>query len=207
MQEKIRENDTPGEAPQSASMTPDIDCVPKILPKNRFDKVVIGFFSTVCFVSFILLTVIIGAATFVRYVLEGDLYGYEEVVKLLSFWLYFAGAAWGAFNRSHISADLVQSCVPEGAIKRFLVFLKDLITVAVSLLFVWYGYDFFMFGLLGPLGTGVAVPKTTIWRIPLWASYLAIFTGLVFMAYYFAAALIESATNMLRGGRGNEPAE
>ena len=201
MPEKIRENDESGETPLSASMTPENDCAPKILPHNPFDKIVVGFFSTVCFVSFILLTVIIGAATFVRYVLEGDLYGYEEVVKLLSFWLYFAGAAWGAYNRSHVSADLVQSFVPEGRVKRFLVFLKDLITVAVSLLFVWYGYDFFMFGLLGPRGTGVAVPKTTIWRIPLWTSYLAIFTGLVFMAYYFAVALIESASDMLRGGR------
>ena len=91
--------------------------------------------------------------------------------------------------------------------KRFLVFLKDLITVAVSLLFVWYGYDFFMFGLLGPRGTGVAVPKTTIWRIPLWTSYLAIFTGLVFMAYYFAVALVESASDMLRGGRPKERTE
>jgi len=45
----------------------------------------------------------------------------------------------------------------------------------------------------------VAVPKTTIWRIPLWVSYLAIFTGLVFMGYYFATDLIKSAIDLVRG--------
>ena len=200
MPEKIRENDATGEEPLSASMTPDNDCAPKILPHNPFDTIVVGFFSTVCFVSFILLTVIIGTATFVRYVLEGDLYGYEEVVKLLSFWLYFAGAAWGAYNRSHVSADLVQSFVPEGRVKRFLVFLKDLVTVAVRLLFVWYGYGFFMFGFMGPLGTGIALPRTTIWQIPLWTSYLAIFLGLIFMLFYFTRDLLMSTKALITGG-------
>ncbi len=175
------------------------DFVLPVQPRNFFDKIAIGFFSSVCFISFILLTLIICAATFFRYIVQGDLYGYEEWVKLLAFWLYFSGAAWGAYNGSHVSADLVQSYVPEGFLKRFLVFLRHLVTTAVTLLFIYYGYEFFMFGFLGPLGTGVAVPKTTIWRIPLWASYLAIFTGLVFMGYYFATDLVKSAMDLVRG--------
>ena len=130
--------------------------------------------------------------TFVRYVLKGDLYGYEEWVKLLAFWLYFMGAAIGAYNRTHVSADLVHAYLPPGIIKKSMIFLKDLVTVVVTLLFVWYGYDFFMFGFMGPLGTGIAIPKTTIWRISLWTSYLAVFSGLIFMALYFTRDLVLS---------------
>jgi len=168
-------------------------------PKTLFDRIVITTFSSVTFGMSFLLTILIGAATFVRYVLKGDLYGYEEWVKLFAFWLYFSGAAIGAFNGTHVSADLVQSYVPDGHVKRFLIFLKNLVTVGVTLLFVWYGYDFFMFGFRGPLGTGIALPMTTIWRIPLWTSYLAITLGLFFMAWYFGVALLQSAKALLKG--------
>ena len=169
-------------------------------PRNLFDKVVVNGFSAVTLIMSVLLTILIAMATFVRYVIQGDLYGYEEWVKLFAFWLYFSGAAIGAFNRTHVSADLVQSYVPEGALKRLMVFAKDLITVSVTLLFVWYGYGFFMFGFMGPLGTGIALPRTTIWQIPLWTSYLAIFLGLIFMAFYFTRDLLKSTKALLTGG-------
>ena len=158
-----------------------------------------GFFSLVCFSMSVLLTVLISAATLMRYVFQTDLYGYEEWVKLFAFWLYFCGAGYGAYNKSHVSADLVTAYIPEGAFKRFLVFLKDLVTFGVTCLFLYYGYDFFMFGFRGPLGTGIALPMTTVWRIPLWTSYLAIFTGLFFMVWYFGVAMLQSAKALLKG--------
>ncbi|HOO62835.1 MAG TPA: TRAP transporter small permease, partial [Synergistaceae bacterium] len=81
----------------------EMEPVPAKVPKNLFDKIVIRSFSLVCFSTSIILAVLISAATFVRYVLHGDLYGYEEWVKLFAFWLYFSGAAIGAFNGTHVS--------------------------------------------------------------------------------------------------------
>lgn len=161
-------------------------------PKNLFDRIAINAFSIVCVFSTVALTLIICVATFFRYVVKGDLYGYEEWVKILAFWLYFLGAAMGSYNRTHVSADLVNAYCPDGKFKLFLVFLRNLVTVGVSLLFAWYGYEFFMFGFAGPLGTGIAIPKTTVWRISLWVGYLSVFMGLVFMAIYFTRDLIHS---------------
>lgn len=169
------------------------------MPKNFFDKIVINLFSIVCFTATALLTIIICAAAFFRYILNGDLTGYEEWVKIFAFWLYFAAAAIGAYNRTHVSADLVQAYVPNGRFKDFLVFLKNLITVGVSLLFTWYGYEFFMFGFMGPLGTGIALPTTNVWRISLWVGYLPVFLGLIFMTYYFTRDLIISTRTLLLG--------
>jgi TRAP-type C4-dicarboxylate transport system permease small subunit len=169
-------------------------------PKNIFDKTVVFSFSFITFTMSLVLTTLIVIATVLRYVLEVDLYGYEEWVKLFAFWLYFSGAALGAFNGTHVSADLVQSYIPNGKLKNFFVFLKDLVTVVVSGLFVWYGYEFFWFGFRGPLGTGVALPMTTAWRIPFWTSYLAVFIGLIFMFWYFARDLCKSTRKLLVGG-------
>lgn len=170
-------------------------------PKNFFDKIVINCFSFISFSATILLTVIICAAAFFRYILEGDLNGYEEWIKIFAFWLYFTAAAIGAYNRTHVSADLVQAYVPRGRLKNFLVFLKHLITVGVCLLFTYYGYEFFMFGFMGPLGTGIAIPTTTVWRISLWTGYLAVFLGLIFMSYYFTRDLLLSTRTLLLGRR------
>lgn len=167
-------------------------------PKNLFDRIAINGFSVACFFSTVALTLIICAATFFRYVVKGDLYGYEEWVKILAFWLYFLGAAIGSYNRTHVSADLVNAYLPEGKVKEALAFLKNLVTVGVSLLFAWYGYEFFMFGFQGPLGTGIAIPKTTVWRISLWVGYLSVFIGLVFMAIYFTRDLIQSMRILFR---------
>lgn len=167
-------------------------------PKNLFDRIAINGFSIVCFSSTVALTLIICVATIFRYIVKGDLYGYEEWVRILAFWLYFLGAAIGAYNRTHVSADLVSAYLPEGKFKDFLTFLKNLITVGVSLLFAWYGYEFFMFGFQGPLGTGIAIPKTTVWRISLWVGYLSVFIGLVFMAIYFIRDLIHSMRILFR---------
>lgn len=102
---------------------------------NPFDKVVIRSFAIICFVMAMLLALIISAATIMRYVLEMDLYGYEEWIKIFAFWLYFMGAGYGAFAGSHVSADLVQSYVREGTLKRLLLFVKTVVTLGVTLLF------------------------------------------------------------------------
>jgi TRAP-type C4-dicarboxylate transport system permease small subunit len=179
--------------------SPGGDCTGIIFhPKNGFDRFVVTGFSLICFSMSVILTLVICAATVSRYVFQGDLYGYEEWVKLFAFWLYFSGAAIGAHNRTHVSADLVQAYCPSGKLKDTLVFIRGLVTVSVSLLFAWYGYKFFMFGFAGPLGTGVAIPKTTIWRIPMWVGYLSVFIGVSFMAYYFARDFLLSARALFR---------
>ncbi len=166
--------------------------------KNWFDRITIGSFSTICFTMSILLTLIICTVTFFRYIIQGDLYGYEEWVKLFAFWLYFSGAAVGAYNRTHVSADLVNAYLRKGFLKNFIIFLKNVVTVGVCLLFTWYGYKFFIFGYLGPLGTGIAIPKTTVWRIGFWVGYLPVFLGLAFMSFYFIRDLIFSIRTLFR---------
>ncbi|MDO5115733.1 MAG: TRAP transporter small permease subunit [Synergistaceae bacterium] len=170
-------------------------------PKCIFDKITVSFYSIICFTMSILLTVIISAATIMRYILEMDLYGYEEWIKIFAFWLYFMGAGYGAFAGTHVSADLVQSYVKEGVLKRFLIFTKTVVTLGVTLLFTKYGWDYLIFGFLGPLGTGVALPRTVAWRIPLWTAYLPIFIGLASMSYYFMWDMIRAGQALFSGGK------
>ena len=88
----------------------------------------------------------------------------------------------------------------EGVFKNALKLIKDGVTFGISLLFTWYGYEFFMIGFMGPLGTGIALPTTPVWRIPMWVSYAAIFLGLTLMSAYFGRNLVRDIRIMFFGG-------
>lgn len=168
--------------------------------RNPFDRIIVGVFSVVIALGSLALTCIIAGAAAARYVFKSNFYGYEEIAVLVAFWLYFAGAAYGAYNNTHVSADVVDAYFPESKTKRLLTFVRCLITVSVCGLFTYYGYDFFKFGFVGPLGNFQFQPTSMVWRIPLWTSYSAIFVGLIFMEVYFIRNLILSAKALFGGG-------
>ena len=191
-------------------------------PKCLFDKLSTKFFGVVMVFCSIALSTVITAAAFVRYIVRGDLFGYEEWVKLLAFWLYFMGGAYGAYNNTHVSADLIDAYV-KGKPRLILTFIRQLITSAMSLVFVYFGYYFFMYGLLGPLAKDIltvgwngtdltftsidflnvrAIARTTVWQIPLWTSYVAIFLGLIFMAIFFSRRCINTGIALIKGEGG-----
>ncbi|MCL1941508.1 MAG: TRAP transporter small permease [Synergistaceae bacterium] len=214
-------------------------------PKGLFDKITIGSFEAGMVFCSLALSIIIVAAAFMRYVVRGDLYGYEEWVKLLAFWLYFLGGAYGAYNDTHVSADLIDSYLPQGMTRHIMIFIRQLITSAMSLVFTYFGYFFFMYGLLGPIskevlrvgwgasglafnwngvslvcsqidilnGSGLtfniinlwttkAIARTTVWQIPLWTSYAAIFLGLIFMSIFFTRRCIHTGIALFKGEGG-----
>jgi len=170
-------------------------------PTNLLDKITVNFYSVICFTMSMLLMLVISAATMTRYVLQIDLYGFEEWIKIFAFWLYFMGAGFGAYAGTHVSADLVQSYLKDGTFKRLLIFIRTVITLGVTLLFTWYGWDFFWFGFRGPLGTGIAIPKTVAWRIPMWTAYISIFIGLLSMSWYFGRDMIRAGKDLITGGK------
>jgi TRAP-type C4-dicarboxylate transport system permease small subunit len=169
-----------------------------ITPANIFDKVAIFFFSLVLVLGTLALTAVLTGATAARYLFHVNFYGFDEIAVLLAFWLYFAGSAYGAFNRTHITVSVVDSYVKEGRFKRVLMFLRHLCTVIACGFFTYYAYRAFEFQLLGPLGDFRFQAMTQIWRIPLWVSFLAILVGFVFMQIYFTRDLILSVKELFR---------
>jgi TRAP-type C4-dicarboxylate transport system permease small subunit len=160
--------------------------------KNKFDKIVIGFFSLVLVIGTIAITGVLTWATVSRYVFKRNFMGFEEIAILIACWLYFAGAAYAAYNNTHIAVSVVDSYLKDSMTKRILIFIRWLITAAVCGLFTYYAYDFFMFNFLGPLGDFRFQPTTQLWRIPMWASVLAVFVGFVFMEIYFIRNMVLS---------------
>ena len=54
-----------------------------------------------------IITLLVFVEVVLRYVLGSPLFGVEELICLIAMWLYFIGASYGAYERSHIKAELI----------------------------------------------------------------------------------------------------
>jgi TRAP-type C4-dicarboxylate transport system permease small subunit len=167
--------------------------------KNLFDRIAVGAFSVILVVNSIVMTLIITGAALSRYIFKVNFMGYDEIIVLIAFWLYFMGAAYGAYNNSHVTADVVDAYFPDCFARRVLRVLRWVAACVACGLFVYYGFEYFMFSFAGPLGNYTFKPTSMIWRIPLWTSHAGIFTGLIFMEVYFLRNLFLSAVALKRG--------
>jgi TRAP-type C4-dicarboxylate transport system permease small subunit len=175
--------------------------MPEQAGKNILDKLAERVFGAILAVFSLLITLIITGAASARYLFKVNFVGYDEFVVLLAFWFYFIGAAYGAYNNTHVTADVVDAYFPEGPAKRVLTCVRWLVTSLACGLFVYYGFNYFKFSFLGPLGNFQFQPKSMTWRIPHWIAHAGIFSGLIFMELYFIRNFFRSVGALHRGDK------
>ncbi|MDR1021512.1 MAG: TRAP transporter small permease [Synergistaceae bacterium] len=175
--------------------------MPEQAKKHTLDILAEKVFGSILVVFSLLITLIITGAALARYVFKFNFVGYDEFVVILAFWFYFTGAAYGAYNNSHVSADLVDAYAPEGTGKRVLHVARWFLTSAACGLFVYYGFNYIKFSFMGPLGNFQFQPKSMTWRIPHWVAHAGIFFGLILMEVYFLRNLAQSVKALYRGDK------
>lgn len=152
---------------------------------RRFVRALVRIKTIIVVIALPILPITFFLVVLFRYVLESDLFAYEEWLLPICFWLYFLGSALGTYDDVHINADLL------GAVSnspKFLWLRKIAITIIelVIVLFVLY----WAYLMLGDEIASYPGWKTTIaLKIPFFIPRLGIFVGLFFMAFYSALSL------------------
>jgi TRAP-type C4-dicarboxylate transport system permease small subunit len=95
--------------------------------------------ATVAFVAVI--TVVVSAGVFWRYVLNDALSWSEEVAKFAMVWLAFVGAPLALAQGGHVAIEALQRLLP-GRARHLLAGLVMGIVTAVLVVFVWRGTTF-----------------------------------------------------------------
>lgn len=117
-----------------------------------------------------------------RYVMETDLFAYEEWLLPICFWIYFIGGAVGTHDDVHINADLL------GAVSdnpKFIWLRKIGITTIELIIGLFVLYWAYL--MLGDEIASYPNWKTTIaLKIPFFIPRVGIFLGFFFMAFYSA---------------------
>src|SRR5699024_2166252 len=82
----------------------------------------------------LLLALGLGLTVIMRYILKIDLFGLEELIVIPAFWLYFIGASFGTYKKSHISAELVSVYIKSKKVKIYIEFLTSLVTTILCVI-------------------------------------------------------------------------
>lgn len=127
-------------------------------------------------VSSVMVTTITFAAVITR-ALNINFLGYEEILIIFAFWLYMMGAAYGSYERSHITADILVVSMPDNVARAIVTMLRNLLTLGLGIVFLVWAYQLFDW-------TIEMQQKTPVWRIPMTVSQSSLLFGLGIITFY-----------------------
>lgn len=103
--------------------------------------------------------------------------GYEEILVIFAFWLYMIGTAYGSYEKSHITADIIVVMMPDGLVKDIISLLRNILTVALGIVFLLWALQLVQWTLLMD-------NRTPVWRIPMTVSQSSMLFGLFIASFY-----------------------
>ncbi len=135
---------------------------------------IVNFLMICCGISVV---VLIFSAVIARYFFKTDIYGVEEIILTVAFWLYFAGSINGSMEDSHIKADLMDVYITNHRIKYIIKSFAKLIESVVYLVVSGWAINLFAMNL-------ERMPRTTGLKIPIALAQFPIAAGFVFMVLF-----------------------
>ncbi|TDR34829.1 TRAP transporter small permease [Aquamicrobium defluvii] len=117
---------------------------------------------------------------FVRYVLGGDLFAYEEIVLPVAFVLYFIGAARASHDDMHIKADLVVEGLKNPRARKAYQIFIFCVEGLIAGIFAYLGLKMF----IAEFAKYPSMARTSVYSIPLAAPRFFIFVGFSLMALH-----------------------
>lgn len=129
-------------------------------------------------------TVLVFIEVLLRYVFGSPLFGVEELVCLIAMWLYFIGASYGAYERSHIKAELVHLWFKTPRSHALVNSLSSFITFVLCIIMIKWSYPYFIWGIKkGETSQALLLPMVL--------SQSAVFFGSILMSLYFLVELVD----------------
>lgn len=117
---------------------------------------------------------------FLRYILQADLFAYEEWLMVICFWLFFMAGALGTYDDTHIRADLLGEMMTNPRILR----LRALFITTIEFIVLLFAVYWATLMIIDELQGYPYWQQTIALRIPFWVPRLSILVGFMFMAFY-----------------------
>lgn len=143
--------------------------------------------SSIGFTSLVIMEIVF------RYFLFLPLHGIEELATYLAVWTYFIGGSHGAYERSHISASLLDMLVKHDLVIGIIDFLVKAITALTAGWMTVWAVQYLLWSI-------ERRPHSLELQMPLYFVHAAMAAGLALMTFYFLVDL-GAATLRLLGKR------
>ena len=122
---------------------------------------------------------------FFRYILERDLFAYEEWLMPICFWVFFLGSALGTYEDKQINADLLDAITEN----RSLLWLRKIAITAIELAITLVVLHWAWLMLADEIAAYPRWKTTIALKIPFIVPRIGIFVGFLFMAFYSALSI------------------
>lgn len=143
------------------------------------------------FITGIGIAIVFAIEVLFRYVLKINLMGYEEVIIVVAFWLYFMGGAQGSYERIHVRANILSNFISSekivAAIDFFVSTLNVILLVIVAVLSIFFINNSIEIG-----------ARSTIYRFPLTIGHMAVTVGYILMAFYAVVYYIQDVYKIIK---------
>ena len=116
--------------------------------------------------------------------LKTDLYAIEEIEIFLAIWFYFMGAAYCSYKGTHITADILQAMTKSFKLRKAYALVATGLSLVISVVFTYWCTDMIVYA-------WEKTPTTAVWKIPLFAQYLAVYFSIL-MSMYILSGLCKS---------------
>jgi len=148
----------------------------------------------IMFITSVSVVLLVFMQVIMRYFLDIPLYGIEEIAIYLAVWSYFIGASYGAKQKEHISASLIDVVLPDGRWQDFIVMVSDLITAIVSAWMVVWSWHYLAWTFKrGTVSVDLGIHMGWV--------HSAIFIGLSLMTLYFSIDFVTRLIHFIKLGK------
>lgn len=152
---------------------------------GRFVRLMVKIKTTIVVIALPLLPITFLGVVFFRYILERDLFAYEEWLLPICFWIFFLGSALGTYYDKQINADLLDAATDNPRLQWLRKIAVQVIELAITLVLVYWAAL-----MLSDEISDYPGWKTTIaLKIPFFVPRVGIFVGFLFMAFYSALSI------------------
>lgn len=139
-------------------------------------------------VSVCISTTAVFTEVILRYFFKTSFVGIEELAAYFAFWMYFVGASYGAYERSHIKAELTHLVFGSSINYAKCRAVTSFIAFAAATYVIPWAYDYMVWGfVMGEQSSSTLFGST----YPVVYFQLSIFVGLILMSFYFLVEFIQ----------------
>lgn len=157
-------------------------------PANWIWKGLVKVQRLILVISICIATLAVFIEVVLRYVFKSSFVGIEELAAYCAFWMYFMGASYGAYERSHIKAELTHLIFGTSLNYARCRALTSFISFAAATYIVPWAWDYVVWGFeRGEQSRSTLLGST----YPVVWFQLSIFIGLCLMSFYFLVEFIQ----------------
>ena len=106
------------------------------ISESKLWKLLLSIQRLVMVVSTVTVVITLALVVLARHVFHYNFLGYNEVIIVAAFWMYFIGSAYGSWEESHITADILSQFVSAKS-KIILGIISKIIQIVISIPMVY----------------------------------------------------------------------